>query len=115
MQQITHHHSKSTYKFFTQDTRKLMLCCQAKTDDLLFSFCKQEIIDQNKEDHLTNISWVDMGVMGTLKTLYFKVHYDRSGDALILLLTTEQNTYAKTTQLQYFQDILDVQTVFLSL
>ncbi len=34
---------------------KLMLCNQAKFDELLFPYRKQEIINQNKDDHLTNI------------------------------------------------------------
>jgi hypothetical protein len=40
--------------------------------------------------------------------------YDRVSDTLTLRLTIEQNTYAKTTQLQYFQDILNVQSAFVA-
>ena len=93
----------------------MMVCGQAKFDELYFPFRKQEIIDQDKEDRLTNIlsrlspgsKWVPYDKSLPSK-LYKKVHYDRQSDTLILRLTTEQNTYAKTTQLQYCQDILNV-------
>ena len=48
-------HDMSAYKFFVPETRKLMLCNQAKFDELYFPYSKQKIIDQDKEDHLTNI------------------------------------------------------------
>jgi len=46
--------------------------------------------------------------------LYEKVHYYSTNDNLILPLTTEENTYTKTTQLQYYRDILDFQTAYVA-
>ena len=48
-------HNMSAYKFWIPAKRKLMLCNQGKFDELLFPYRKQEIINQDKEDHLTNI------------------------------------------------------------
>ena len=111
----------SAYKFFVPETRKLMLCNQAKFDELYFPYRKQKIIDQDKEDHLTNIlsrlpcgsRWVPYDKSAPLN-LYEKVHYYTSSDTLILRLTNEQNTYTKTTQMQYFKDILSVQGAFVA-
>jgi hypothetical protein len=107
--------------FYLPGSRKVVVCGQAKFDELYFPFRKQEIIDPDKEDHLTNIlsrvspgsKWVPYD-KSLPSNLYEKVHYDRQSDTLILRLTTEQNTYAKTTQMQYFTDILSVQTAFVA-
>ena len=48
-------HNMSAYKFFIPEGRKLMLCNQARFDELLFPFRKQSIIDQDKEDRQTDI------------------------------------------------------------
>ena len=45
----------SAYKFYILESLKVMVCGQAKFDELYFPFRKQEIIDQDKEDRLTNI------------------------------------------------------------
>jgi hypothetical protein len=114
-------HNMSAYKFWIPSKQKLMLCNQAKFDELLFPYRKQEIINQDKEDHLTNIltyappgsKWIPYDKT-TPSNLYEKVHYDRASDTLILRLTNEQDTYTKTTQLQFFRDILKVQTAFVA-
>ena len=46
--------------------------------------------------------------------MYEKVHYDTQSDVLILRLTNAENTYAKTTHIQYLKDILDRQTAFVA-
>ena len=64
-------HNTNAYKFYIPESRKVMVCGQAKFDELYFPFSKQEIIDQDKEDHLTNIlSRVSPGSKW--------VHYDKS-------------------------------------
>ena len=69
-------HNMSAYKFFVPETLKLMLCNQAKFDELYFPHSKQKIIDQNKEDHLTNILrlepsifWSEMGPLRQVSTV----------------------------------------------
>ena len=80
-------HNMSAYKFFVPETRKLMLCNQAKFDELYFPYRNQKIIVQDKEDHLTNIlsrvpsgsKWVPYD-KSTPSNLHEKVHYDGMSD-----------------------------------
>ena len=75
-------HNTSAYKFWITEERKRMTCNQGEFDELLFPDSKQEIIDQDKEDHLTNIlihaprgsKWVPYDKT-TPSNLYEKVHY----------------------------------------
>jgi hypothetical protein len=48
-------HNLSTYKFYILDTKKLLLSNQGLFDETLFPFRTESIIDQDKEEHPTNI------------------------------------------------------------
>ena len=106
-------HNMSAYKFFIPEGRKLMLCNQARFDELLFPFRKQSIIEQDKDDHRTNIltrdaagsKWVPYD-KSLPTSAYEKVHYDTVSDVLVLRLKGQANTCSKVTQMQYFQNIL---------
>ena len=111
----------SAYKFYVPSTRKIMLCNQAKFDELFFPYRTREILERDKDDHRTNIlgrvpsgsKWIPYD-KSIASNLYEKVHYDSASDVLILRLTTEPNTYIKTTQLQYYRNILDIQTAYVA-
>ena len=45
----------SAYKFYVPSTRKVMLCNQARFDDLFFPDLNQEILEREKDYHSTNI------------------------------------------------------------
>jgi hypothetical protein len=48
-------HNMSAYKFYVPSTRKIMLCNQAKFDELFFPYRTREILERDKDDHRTNI------------------------------------------------------------
>jgi hypothetical protein len=102
-------HNMSAYKFYVPSTRKMMLCNQAKFDELFFPYRTLEILERDKDDHRTNIlgrvpsgsKWVPYD-KSIPSNLYDKVHYDSASDVLILRLTTEPNTNIKTILSEYF-------------
>ena len=114
-------HNMSAYKFFIPEGRKLMLCNQARFDELIFPLRKQSIIEQDKDDHRTNIltrdaagsKWVPYD-KSLPTSAYEKVHYDAVSDVLVLRLKGQANTFTKVTQMQYFQDILKAQTAYVA-
>jgi hypothetical protein len=57
---FTTDHNMSAYKFFIPEGRKLMLCNQARFDELLFSFRKQSIIEQDLD---TRCDCIKMGTL----------------------------------------------------
>ena len=108
-------HNMSAYKFFIPEGRKLMLCNQARFDELLFPIRKQSIIEQDKDDRRTNTltrdatgsKWVPYDTL-LATSAYEKVHYDTVSDVLVLRLKGQANTFTKVTQMQYFQDSPEV-------
>ncbi len=49
-------HNMSAYKFYdVPSTRKIILCNQARFDDLFFPYRTREILERDKGDHRTNI------------------------------------------------------------
>jgi hypothetical protein len=98
-----------------------MLCNQARFDELFFPYQTREILERDKDNHSTNTlgrvpsgsKWIPYD-KSIASNLYEKVHYDSASDVLILRLTTEPNTYIKTTQLQYYRNILDFQTAYVA-
>ena len=48
-------HNMSAYKFYVPSTRKVMLCNQARFDELFFPYRSREILERDKDDHRTNI------------------------------------------------------------
>ena len=111
----------SGYKLFIPETGKTIVSNQVKFDERSFPYRKQKVLDQDKQDELTNIlhrvpsssNWVPYD-KSLPSTMYEKVHYDTQSDVLILRLTNAENTYAKTTHIQYLKDILDRQTAFVA-
>jgi hypothetical protein len=100
-----------------------MISNQVRFDELDFPFRKQSVIDQNKTDSRTNIlsripsgaTWVQYDkTLPSTRNKYQTVHYDPENDTLILLLVDETDTYTKTTQQQYFNDVLSVQRAFVA-
>ncbi len=47
--------NRSAYKFYVPETRKFLLLNQARYDKTFFSYSTAKIIEQDKNDHLTNI------------------------------------------------------------
>ena len=96
-------------------------CNQAKFDELFFPYRSRKILKRDKDNHPTNIlgivpsgsKWIPYD-KSIPSSLYEKVHYDSASDDLILRLTTEPNTYTKTTQMQYYRNILDFQTAYVA-
>jgi hypothetical protein len=81
----------SEYKFYILDTKKLLLSNQGRCDETLFPIRTESIIEQNKEDHLTNILWrVPLGATWVAydKTLpqnsYEVVQHDPASDVLMI-------------------------------
>jgi len=49
-------HNMSAYKLYdVPSIRKIMLCNQARFDDLFFPYRTREILERDKDDHRTNI------------------------------------------------------------
>ncbi len=98
-----------------------MVSNQVRFDELNFPYRKQSVIDQNKADSRANIlSRMPSGATWEAydKTLllnkYQTAHYDPASDTQILRLIDETDTYTKTTQQQYFNDVLSVQRAFIA-
>ncbi len=83
-------HKMSAYRFYVSFTRKIMLCNQAKVDELFFPYRTRGILERDKDDHSTNIlgrvpsgsKWIPYD-NSIPSNLYEKVHYDRASDALM--------------------------------
>ena len=113
--------STSGYKLFIPETGKILVSNQVKFDERFFPYRKQKVLDQDKQDEITNIlhrvpstsTWIPYD-KSLPPNMYEKVHYDSQSDVLILRLTNSKDTYSKTTHLQYLKDILDRQTAFVA-
>ncbi len=80
----------SACKFYFPFTTKIMLCNDAKNDELFFPYRTWEILERDKDDHSTNIlgrvpsgsKWIPYD-KSIPSNLYEKVHYDSASDVLI--------------------------------
>ena len=98
-----------------------MISNEVQFAELRFPYSKQAIIDQNNEDTQTNIlsrvpsgaTWVPYDKSLPARK-YQTAHYAPKSDVLILCLVDQTDTYTKTTQQQYFRDVLSVQQAFFS-
>jgi hypothetical protein len=114
-------HNISGYKLYIPSSRKIVISNEVLFDELRFPYRKQAIIDQNNEDTQTNIlsrvpsgaAWVQYDKSLPARK-YQTAHNDPKSDALILRLVDKTDTYTKTTQQQYFRDVLSVQQAFVA-
>jgi hypothetical protein len=109
------------YKLYILSSRKIVISNEVRFDELRFPYSKQAIIDQNNADTQTNIlsrvpsgaTWVPYD-----KSLLVRksqtAHFDPKSDVSILRLVDKTDTYTKTTQQEYFRDVLSVQQAFVA-
>jgi hypothetical protein len=98
-----------------------MISSQVQFDELDFPYQKQFVIDQYKADSRTNIlsripsgvTWVQYDKTQPSKKCQTP-HYDPERDTFILRLVDETDTFTKTTQHQYCNDVISVQRAFVA-
>ena len=114
-------HNISENKLYILSMRKIVISNQVQFNELRFPYSMQAKIDQNKDYCLNNIlsrvplgaAWVPYDISLPAKK-YQTAHYDPTSDILILCLVDETDTNTKTTQQQYFRDILGAQRAFVA-
>ena len=102
----------SGYVIYFPETGKTCISNQVRFDELYYPNRKQAIVDKHVEDEATNILRVETSKnwepydKNRPSSYYRKVHYVMDSDQLTLEVVGKPNTYAMTTQYQYFQDLL---------
>ncbi len=78
-------HNMGAYKFYVPSTRKIMLCNQARFDELFFPYRTREILERDKDDHRTNI-------LGRVPSGSKWIPYDKSIPSNLYEIVTKRST-----------------------
>ena len=110
----------SGYVIFIPENGKTFISNQVRFDETSYPYRKQSIIDKYAADESVDILYARNKTkfepyQAHHPAGYYKKHrYNATTDELILQVADQPDTFASTTQYQYFRDILDVQKAYLA-
>ena len=105
----------SGWKLYDPEKNKFYTSNQVRFNERVFPMRSAEALANHAESSLTDIftyqtrgNWIPYDRSAPMH-LYSSVKYDSATDELILRRTDKDNTFCRTTQTEYFKDLLDLQ------
>ena len=111
----------SGWQLYDPANGKMIISNQVRFDERSFPYRKPEMLDRHAQDSLVDIfTYESKGATWEAYdksrgfSAYTSTKYDPNSDELILRVTGKENTFARTTQYQYFQDLLNEQAAMVA-